>query len=285
MRVLGVGIATLDIINTLASYPLEDEEVRILSQRQARGGNACNTLVVLSQQGHRCSWAGVLPVESDAELVLAGLDHYGIQHGFCRRPPQGKLPTSYINLSQATGSRTIAHYRDMPEFSFQDFDRIDLNQFDWIHFEGREVAELMPMLEKAAAWPGLNCSLEVEKPRQDIETLFPLADVLLFSRHYVISRGYEHARAFLQQLSGKSKEVYVAWGDRGAWAMDHAGQSYHSHAFPPELVCDTLGAGDVFNAGIIHSRMQDVSVPDSLACACRLAGFKCGLQGFAGVVV
>lgn len=285
MRVLGVGIATLDIINTVANYPLEDEEVRILSQRKARGGNASNTLVVLSQQGHRCSWAGVLPLEPDADLVLADLDHYKIQHGFCSRPEEGKLPTSYINLSQATGSRTIAHYRDMPEYSFQAFDRIDLNQFDWVHFEGREVAELKPMLEKAAAWPGLSCSLEVEKPRQDIETLLPLADVLLFSRHYVISRGHEHARAFLQQPCGVSKERYVAWGEQGAWGIDQAGQSYHSNAFPPRAICDTLGAGDVFNAGIIHSRLQQCPVAESLTYACRLAGLKCGLQGFAGVVI
>ena len=285
MRVLGVGIATLDIINTVASYPLEDEETRVVSQRRVRGGNATNTLVILSQQGHACSWAGVLPLEPDAELVLADLEHYQIQSDFCTRPHQGKLPTSYISLSQATGSRTIAHYRDMPEYCFHAFDRMDLGRFDWIHFEGRNVSELAPMLEKVAAWPGLRCSLEVEKPRQGIEELLPLADLVLFSRHYVISRGHEHAGSFLRQISGQVKEPYVAWGELGAWAMDQAGYLYHSPAFPPREIRDTLGAGDVFNAGIIHSRMHDSSVPEALAHACRLAGYKCGIKGFSGVVV
>ena len=205
MRVLGVGIATLDIINTVASYPLEDEEIRVVSQRRVRGGNATNTLVILSQQGHACAWAGVLPLEPDAELVLADLGHYRIQSDFCTRPHQGKLPTSYISLSQATGSRTIAHYRDMPEYCFRAFDRIDLSQFDWIHFEGRGVSELAPMLEKVTARPGLRCSLEVEKPRQGIEALLPLADLVLFSRHYVISRGYEQAGSFLRRSVARSK--------------------------------------------------------------------------------
>lgn len=285
MRVLGVGIATLDIINTLASYPLEDEEIRVLSQRRVRGGNATNTLVILSQQGHACSWAGVLPLEPDAELVLADLGHYQIQSDLCTRPHQGKLPTSYISLSQATGSRTIAHYRDMPEYRFRAFDRIDLSQFDWIHFEGRNVPELAPMLEKVAARPGLRCSLEVEKPRQGIETLLPLADLVLFSRHYVISRGHEQAGSFLRQVSGQVKEPYVAWGELGAWAMDQAGYLHHNPAFPPLEIRDTLGAGDVFNAGIIHSRMHDSSVPEALAYACRLAGYKCGIEGFSGVVI
>lgn len=285
MRILGVGVAALDIINKLARYPLEDEEVRVLSQRRARGGNATNTLVILSQQGHACSWAGVLPREPDAQLVLADLQHYRIQSGFCSRPHQGKLPTSYICLSESTGSRTIVHHRDMPEYSFHAFDRIDLGQFDWIHFEGRDVADLAPMLEKASALPGLRCSLEVEKPRLGIEALMPQADIVLFSRQYVISRGYQQAETFLQQITDQVKEPYLAWGELGAWAMDQAGQICHSPACPPQNICDTLGAGDVFNAGIIHSRLQGSPVSAALDYACRLAGFKCGIEGFAGVVI
>lgn len=285
MRILGVGVAALDIINKLARYPLEDEEVRVLSQRRARGGNATNTLVILSQQGHACSWAGVLPREPDAQLVLADLQHYRIQSRFCSRPHQGKLPTSYICLSESTGSRTIVHHRDMPEYSFHAFDRIDLGQFDWIHFEGRDVADLAPMLEKASALPGLRCSLEVEKPRPGIEALMPQADIVLFSRQYVISRGYQQAETFLQQITDQVKEPYLAWGELGAWAMDQAGQICHSPACPPQNICDTLGAGDVFNAGIIHSRLQGSPVSAALDYACRLAGFKCGIEGFAGVVI
>lgn len=285
MRVLGVGIATLDIINTVASYPLEDEEIRVLSQRRARGGNATNTLVILSQQGHACSWAGVLPLEPDAELVLADLGHYQVQTDFCTRPRRGKLPTSYISLSQATGSRTIVHYRDMPEYCFRAFDRIDLGPFDWIHFEGRAVSELAPMLEKVAGHPGLRCSLEVEKPRQGIEALLPLADLVLFSRDYVISRGHDRAMSFLRQISSRVREPYVAWGELGAWAMDQAGRLHHSPAFSPREIQDTLGAGDVFNAGIIHSRMRGSLVPEALDYACRLAGYKCGIEGFSGVVI
>jgi ketohexokinase len=285
MRVLGVGVATLDIINNIDSYPRENEEVRVLSQRSVRGGNATNTLVILSQQGHACSWAGVLPQGPDASFVLADLSRYQINIDFCSRPQQGKLPTSYINLSQATGSRTIVHYRDLPEYSFNAFDAIDLTRFDWIHFEGRNVAELKPMLEKAAASPGLGCSLEIEKPRQGIEALFPLADILLFSRNYAVNQGYAQAGLFLQHMTGQFKELYLAWGELGAWAMDDAGQIYHSLAFQPHPVRDTLGAGDVFNAGIIHSRIQGSTVPESLDCACRLAGYKCGVEGFSGVVV
>lgn len=65
-RILAIGIATLDIVNLVADYPPEDSEVRALDQRVSRGGNATNTLVVLSQLGHRCSWGGVLAEDADS---------------------------------------------------------------------------------------------------------------------------------------------------------------------------------------------------------------------------
>ena len=53
-RILGVGIATLDLINEVERYPPEDAEVRALTQRRSRGGNAANTLAVLSDG--RIAW-------------------------------------------------------------------------------------------------------------------------------------------------------------------------------------------------------------------------------------
>ena len=60
MQVLGVGVATLDVIDSLEIFPREDSEQRALDRYQRRGGNAANTLAVLSQLGHDCSWAGTL---------------------------------------------------------------------------------------------------------------------------------------------------------------------------------------------------------------------------------
>ena len=46
---------------------------------------------------------------------------------------------------------------------------------------------------------------------------------------------------------------------------------------------DTIGAGDTFNAGIIHSLLLGNSVEAALTFACRLAGSKCGMLGFDGL--
>jgi len=145
-NILAIGIATLDIINTVETYPDEDAEIRALSQHQTRGGNATNTLTVLSQLGHHCAWGGVLIDEPDSQFIKEDLRRHHIDFSACQRLTSGKMPTSYITLNQQTGSRTIVHHRDCSEFSFADFAKIDLSPFDWVHFEGRNIAETHLML-------------------------------------------------------------------------------------------------------------------------------------------
>lgn len=287
-RILAIGIATVDIVNEVAAYPAEDSEVRALAQRIARGGNATNTLVVLSQLGHVCSWGGVLAEDADSTHILADLAEHRIGLRHCRREPQGKNPTSYILLSRATGSRSIVHYRDLPEFAYADFAAIDLTEYDWLHFEGRNVAETRRMLALARERaPGASMSIEIEKPRPDIETLLPWADLLLFSRAYAQAHGHADARALFAAVRPQAPQadLVCSWGAVGAWASDAAGRVYASPAFPPERVVDTLGAGDTFNAGFIDARLRGFALAEALESACQLAGRKCGQTGFAGLRV
>ena len=285
-EILGVGNATLDIVNVVDHYPDEDQEVRALSQHINRGGNATNTLVTLSQLGHRCAWAGTLADEPDARLIRADLDRYGIDTSAVHTLDHGKVPTSYIALSRATGSRTIVHHRDLPEYSHTAFERIDLGRFNWLHFEGRNLAETRRMLERARRErPELSRSVEIEKPRRDIETLFPLAKLLFFSKDYARFHGFHDAPTFLQQIRERvpHTDLICSWGEKGAWAVGPAGGPWHAPAFPPARLVDTLGAGDVFNAGIIDARLRGASLDIALIEASRLAGRKCGQYGLHGL--
>jgi len=293
-NILGIGIATLDIVNHVAAWPAEDEEVRALAQDVRRGGNVTNTLVVLSQLGHHCRWAGTLADDASSVTIRNDLAQYRIDTTHVRQISDAHAPTSYIALNVQNGTRTIIHYRDLPEYDLDAFRRIDLQQLDWLHAEGRNVAALAKMLEHARRQcPRLPLSVEIEKPREHIEQLFGLADLLIYSRHFALHQlGAEPptnpgtaAEAFLHHQRQRAPgAVHVCgWGEHGAYGLAPGGELHHSPAFAPPKVIDTLGAGDTFNAGLIHARLAGQGLTDSLRSACRLAGDKISRHGFHGL--
>lgn len=277
-KILAIGIATLDIINSVDGYPSEDSEVRATSQRICRGGNATNSLVVLSQLGHQCSWGGVLVDEPDARHIRADLAHHAIDSRHVHVLNQGKVPTSYITHNLQNGSRSIVHHRDLPEFGYHNFATIDLSQYDWLHFEGRNIEDTARMIRRARELhPELPISLEAEKERDGLDTLLPLADIILCSRALAESRSYKEGKAFLQALRMLSQaDLFCGWGAEGAYAQV-GDQTIFSPAQPPTEIIDTLGAGDTFNAAIIDGYLDERE--DVLSYACTLAGQKCGQLG------
>ncbi len=290
-RILGVGIATLDIINQVERYPAEDDEVRALSQRILRGGNCANTLAVLSELGHRCHWAGTLADDSGASLICQDLAARGIDLSAAKVIPDGATPTSYITLSRASGSRTIVHHRDLPELAAADLAAVDLKDFDWVHLEGRNPGETAKIIARIAAErPELPISLEIEKPRPGIEVLFQLPgtglSLIIVARAFAQQRGADDPETFLEHFATQCNAslLLLPWGAAGAFARSNNGEHYFAPAQAPARIIDTIAAGDVFNAGAIHALLQHKPVAQILEVANALAGRSCGQLGIDGIV-
>jgi ketohexokinase len=285
-HILSVGIAVLDLVLETPHYPAEDEELRALSVREAVGGNAANTAQVLAQLGHGVELAAVLAPDDAGSRMRKGLEAAGVGCAHLVRAECGSTPLSCIVTSRKTGSRTIIHHRNLRELAFQDFEVIPAQEYDWIHFEGRNIPEARRMLEYLIAlrYTG-TVSLEVEKPRDGIDSIIPLANVVVFSRVFAESRGLKSGAELLRSVWPTASHTVMAcaWGEAGGWIVKE-GEFYGSPAFPPERMVDTVGAGDAFNAGLIHGLLAGQEADEALEYACRLAGKKVGQQGFAHLV-
>lgn len=288
-NILGVGIATLDIINEVDGYPAEDSEVRALAQHQRTGGNVTNTLTVLNQFAHQCQFAGVLTEDTDGRMIQEKLQQQGIDISHAERVGYGHAPTSYITLNRATGSRSIVHFRDAPEYGVGPFLKIDLAPFDWLHFEGRHCMDTAAMLAWARKLhPTLTLSLEIEKERPLLDQLFPFPDVVFFSRAFAQGRGFAQPEAFLTEAATWAPQavLILGWGETGAYLHNpaHMGLMAHIPSTPVDSVVDTLGAGDTLIAGVIHGRLSQMTWLDAVTAGARLAEKKIAQSGFEDLV-
>lgn len=280
-RILLVGTATLDLVFELDHHPGADEEMRAQMLRACRGGNAANTAVVLSRLGHQAEFFGTLARSAETAVIESDFRAHGVAFDHCPRLV-GLPPTSSIYLSGA--SRSIVHYRDLPELSLEHFEAIDPSCYDLVHFECRNV----PMVEQAmrafrAQAPTVKLSVEFEKPRAGMESLCSLPDVAICSRGLALHYGYAQPEEFLSWMGGQMPQAVIAlgWGEEGAYCRARDGVVSHAPAVFYGDVVDTLGAGDTFNAGFVGALANHVALPEVLAGACDIAGRKCVIRGFA----
>ncbi|XP_076581897.1 ketohexokinase-like isoform X6 [Chaetodon auriga] len=179
---------------------------------------------------------------------------------------------------------------NLPDVTKEDFSKVDLHQFKWIHWEGRNAEEQVKMIQQVAMYNStlppqqrITVSVEIEKTREPLYQLFPHGDVVFVSKDVARHFGFLTAEAALKGLYSRVKKGAVlicAWAEKGADALGPDGLIVHSDAFPPETLVDTLGAGDTFNAAVIYTLSNGGSLENALTFGCRVAGRKCGFHGY-----
>ncbi|XP_028303576.1 ketohexokinase isoform X5 [Gouania willdenowi] len=293
-KVMCVGLVCLDVINVVSQFPEEDSDTRCVSQRWQRGGNASNSCTVLSLLGERTAFIGSLSEGPVADFILKDFQKYRVDVSLVSEHAQCDSPSSVVISNISNGSRTILHMnRNLPDVTAEDFSKVDLHQFRWIHWEGRNAEEQVKMIKQVEMFNSrlpqeqrITMSVEIEKTREPLYQLFPHGDVVFVSKDVARHFGFDSAEAAVKGLYSRVKKGAVlvcAWADQGADALGPDGVIFHSEAFPPQTVVDTLGAGDTFNAAVIHCLVEGGGLHDAISFGCRVAGWKCGFHGYDGI--
>ncbi|XP_076439382.1 ketohexokinase-like, partial [Babylonia areolata] len=268
-KVACVGLVCVDIVKIINSFPEEDTDQRCQDCIWQKGGNAANTATVLSYLGAASEFLGTLAKGPYLQFLQTDFEQSRV---VCQRCPvlaDCQLPISVVIVSSSTGSRTILHTnKNLRELSLEDFQKLPLSsgQYSWIHFEGRpnpeEMRKMMVHVEEHNASceesSSVIASLELEKPAtaQQLSELMIHADIVFVSKDVATHLGFTDPVSAVESLVSRCKPggaVICPWGERGAAGKRSGADTVTSPAFPPEVVVDTLGAGDTFNAATIFA--------------------------------
>lgn len=114
---------------------------------------------------------------------------------------------SSVLLNETTGSRTIIHAKsNLPMLTFDDFRKICLNHYKWIHFEGRNHDETAKMIDLIVLWnkienkADITISLELENSSADNIKLAANADIVFLSRDYALMMGWTNKEVAVHNL-------------------------------------------------------------------------------------
>ena len=98
-------------------------------------------------------------------------------------------PNSVVISNVTSGSRTIIHTNlGLPELTLEDFKRLDLENYSWVHLEGRNKDTVLEALKFIKQSRKVRLSVEVEKVNRGFEEFIPHADVVFISKVYLSSK-------------------------------------------------------------------------------------------------
>ncbi|KAF4981112.1 hypothetical protein FZEAL_3019 [Fusarium zealandicum] len=312
---------------TVPLFPSEDSKLRASSLSIRRGGNCPNSLEVLQQlladrddlQLHLVSPLPSVSSPATRRIVSSFGPDSNVDLGHCiYREASSEAASSYIIRSEASGSRTVVNYNDLPEMSTDEFEPVarsfEPNQETWWHFEVGSLSTYPSLLHTGSeltrnkqgrvpdttlecirllrnVLPGAQISVEVEKPgREGLPELAAEADVVFYSRSWAESRGHQSPEACLRaEGHQKASLILCTWGADGAAGLSgSAGECFRrpvqGEAGEDVSVVDAVGAGDTFIAGMLYGLIchpNDWGTGEKLGFAVQLATLKVQREGFA----
>jgi 2-dehydro-3-deoxygluconokinase len=246
------------------------------------GGAESNTCVALTRQGTSAAWVSRVGTDPPGDRILAALGREGVQLSWVKRDP-GR-PTGLM-LRDTVG--TVRYYRTgsaASALSPNDLEEVPVEDARAVFgtgitpLLGRDPGRAVRALFRRAR--GMRVlDLNLRKGLWGSDRTVALIEPLFRSCDLVLG-GVDEVGAFddAQTAEGLARaiarrgprEVVVKGGRSGAGALDPEGR-WHEVAPAPVEDVDPVGAGDAFDAGYLHARLNGAGVPEAL-----LEGARCG---------
>lgn len=275
IRILCVGMATIDHVFRLPVIPREPTKVRASEYVRISGGMAANAAVAVARLGGQVEFWGPVGSDANGDAILAELATEGVVVSGVQRVPQ-RSAVSAIMVDEA-GERLVCGYSDPSIFDAEPELPLDrLAGFDVVLTDCRWWKAARQVL-RAARKLGMPALFDGDiAPAEILAEVAPLASHPIFSEKGLVlatdGTAHDERLASIARQSGGFAGVTL--GPRGfVWCE---GDQIHRIGVPPDVkVIDTLAAGDVFHGAYAYALALRMTAGAAARFASATAALKC----------
>ena len=226
------------------------------------GGNPVNVSVYFTRLGGRAAYIGAVGTDEGGALICDGLRRKNVDVSHIHTV-QGRTAVTRVALRD--GDRVFLEYNEgvMADFTLTEADMV----VGGISGHGERY---FPRIRSDGIPTAFDFSDEYDDPAAAV--IFPCVEVAFFS--------YDggDAAGFLRRMRERGPAVCIATlGADGSMAYD--GQQFYRQGIVPCQVVDTMGAGDSFIAGFLHSRLSGADIPACMAAGAQSSAVTLAYRG------
>lgn len=293
-HVVVVGDANVDLIVNFPRF-LDDSRQNVVypTPTMHGGGTAANTAVALARLAVPTSFIGTIGNDSFGRFIIQDFTSEGVEISQLLIDPSLTTVVVFAFVDER-GERYLWGWprteQAHREISLDRIDECTISEASWLHTTGmllvhestgrRAVLALLKKALDAGIPTSLDLNLRVNAGtidpvyREVVNEAMSYCSVVLGSgeeefRYLDTSRPWQEvARSLVTE-----KRSIVARSGAGGSILMHAGGEAHASAFPVP-VADTVGAGDVYNAGFIAACLRGLPGEETLRWGNAVAACK-----------
>jgi len=282
-EILGLGIAAVDDILFVPSYPVPDTKNRVVRAERHGGGLTATALVAASTLGARCAYAGALGQDEESQYVRERLSAAGVDLSLVAERPDARPVHATVIVDMGNHTRTILVQTEgalgaAPDWPAEDVIRRAKVLF--VDHVGTTGILRAARIAREAAIPVVG---DIEGGAgAEYDELLQLVDHLIVSWPYAHRlTGCESPSEALRKLWHQGRSVVaITCGSEGAWYLDAAAPEEPRQQSPFTVdVVDTTGCGDVFHGAYAAGLAKGLHTAGRIRLASATAALKATRSG------
>ena len=278
IKVVGIGVSTVDILNRIEHFPCSDEVQETLDTSLQGGGPVATAIVTLAQLGVSTAMLDVIGDDWRSEIIRQGFEQTGVCTDYLISAAGHTASTSTILVQAGSGSRAILFSRGTSgDYPVNNLPTEIVRRARFLHINGRHMAASLAAIDIIHAAGGMvsfDGGAQRYKPG-DLE-LLPKIDLAIVAFDYAQNclGGSDPAKAAVAMSQKGPQIAVVTDGIRGSWVAERSGPVFHQPAFRLPQTIDTTGCGDSYHGGFIYGMLQGWNLPRCAQWASAVAAIN-----------